>query len=80
MNWKRDHASEDGVHTYEEEMVPLLVSVAAGGLIVGLLAGAIGLLLVRAATPPPAKSVPARRQIRRVEQPLGDDRQRRSAA
>ena len=61
-------------------MVPLLISVAAGGLIVGLLASAIGLLLVRAATPPPAGSLPARRQIRRVEQPLGDQRDRRSAA
>jgi hypothetical protein len=61
-------------------MVPLLISVAVGGLIVGLLASAIGLLLVRAATPPPGRSLSARRQIRRVEQPLVDERNRRTAA
>jgi hypothetical protein len=61
-------------------MVPLLVSVAAGGLVVGLLVSAIGLALVRAATPPPARSLPPHRQIRQVELPFRDDQHSRSAA
>ena len=61
-------------------MVPLLVSVAAGGLIVGLLVSAIGLALVRAATPQQARSLPARRPIRRVELPLRNEQHGRSAA
>jgi hypothetical protein len=63
-------------------MVPLLVSVAAGGLVVGLFVGAIGLLIVRSTTPSPAEHLPVRPRIRSVEEPepLGDRRDRRSVA
>ncbi|HEY3774324.1 MAG TPA: hypothetical protein VGL69_15090 [Solirubrobacteraceae bacterium] len=60
-------------------MVPLLVSVAAGGLIVGLLVGTIGLLVVRSATPRPTRSRPTGRQILLVEDTPRRERDRSAA-
>lgn len=60
-------------------MVPLLVSVTAGGFVVGLLVGAIGLLVVRSAAPRPAARRPSR-QIQLAEDALLAERDSRSAA
>ena len=61
-------------------MILLLVSVAGGGVVVGLLVGAIGLLVVRSATPRPVRPAPAGRRIALVEQAFGGERERRSVA
>jgi hypothetical protein len=61
-------------------MVPLVVSIAAGGVIVGLLVRVIGSLVVRSATPVPPAIVAVGRQIRRVEELPGEERDRRKAA
>jgi len=61
-------------------MIPLLVSVVAGGVVVGLLVRAIGLLVVRSAMPQPARRRPARRYMALVEDARRGQPERRSVA
>jgi hypothetical protein len=67
-------------------MISLLVSVAAGGAIVGVVVGAIGLVLVRSAARSPAESastvtgVSMQRPMLLVEDLPGDGRARSEAA
>ena len=61
-------------------MITILVSIAAGGCAIGLLAAAVGLLLVRMATPAPTADLPAPTQIPFVSDALRDELESREAA
>jgi hypothetical protein len=79
MIWKTGARLEAGSARMRKRMAPLLVSVIAGGVVVGLLTGGIGLLVVRLATPQRLKRRPIRRQITLVEDTRRGERDRRAA-